>query len=160
MVPCCSGGRTFHGQKNKQVKEKIQPPPSDSFLLWKRQSAQEQLQQPGKSQRGGVQSIPTLKCRSAPAWDSPGIPRPPRPMDAALKSRAEGRKHSMDISLSSKRSWSTAGYHPALAGFGKMLQLYTWLTYYSSCSQMLSVVSPSSTNLAYPRWKYCEESLW
>lgn len=34
----------------------------------------------------------------------PAMPRPPRTVDAALESRAEGRKHSMDISLSSSRS--------------------------------------------------------
>lgn len=101
--------------------KKGENPTSPQWQLRERQSAQEQLQQPGKSQKRGVQSMPALKTSQgtreqqhrlalpSTAWGGPAMPRPPRTVDAALKSRAEGRKHSMDISLSSSRSWSPAG---------------------------------------------------
>lgn len=139
MVPCCSGGRTFPGQKNKQVREKSNLPSVTASCSGKGKMPSSSCSNLGRARREEFRASQRWSAgQHHTAWDSPakhslGFPRNaqiPRAMDAALKSRAEGRKHSMDISLSSKRSWSTAGYHPALTGFGKMLQLCTWLTHY------------------------------
>lgn len=127
MGPCCFGGKTLHGLRGNPTS------PQREFAALEKAKFPEEAIWEEAEQRS------SLQCLALP-WSA----------QSSSEEQSEGRNRSMDISLSSRRSWSTAGSHPALPGLGKMLQLYTWFTY---CRLLLSGVSPNSSNLPYPRWK-------